>query len=188
MIGSRNFWVLLVVGSAGLVAGGCSESKSPLEPELAPTALLSVIPQGGSADVDRFAPVVVEFGHTMMAGMQEYAALHEGEITGPAISGEWTLSTNRATLTFTPATPLAPRTRYTIHLGGGMMDVDGARIDFGTHGTRMGGVWATEGMMRSGMPGGGRMGGAMGGAHMGEGWQHPTNGTYGMVFTFTTGS
>jgi hypothetical protein len=94
------------------------------------------------------------------------------------------MSQDRKRLTFTPAAPLAPMTGYTVHLGGGMMDAGGTHADFGTHGSHMGGSWATSGMM-----GGGMMGGSMGdqGYHMGQGWQHPTNGSYGMVFTFTTG-
>lgn len=179
MIRHTTVKALLVVGGAGLVAGACSESESPLDPRVEPTALLSVVPQGGSTGVDRFGPVVVEFDHAMMVGMQEYAALHEGNVTGPEVAGTWTLSADRSLLTFTPAAPLAPSTQYTIHLGGGMMDADGDHIDFGTHGSRMGGAWATQGMMGGGM---------MGGAHMGDGWQHPTNGSYGMVFSFTTGS
>lgn len=188
MIGHATVKALLVVGGVGLVAGACSESSTPLDPQVEPTALLSVVPQGGSTDVDRFAPVVVEFDHAMMAGMQEHAVLHEGDVTGPDVAGTWTLSTDRSTLTFTPAAPLAPSTLYTIHLGGGMTDANGDHIDFGTHGDHMGGAWATQGMMGGGMMGGGMMGGAMGEAHMGDGWQHPTNGSYGMVFSFTTGS
>jgi len=180
---SRTMRALSVIAGVGLLAGACSESDTPLEPEVGSTALLSVVPQGGSTDVDRFAPVVVEFDHAVMEGMEDYALLHEGDVTGPEVAGTWTLSTDRTVLTFTPASALAPSTRYTIHLGGGMMDADGEHVDLGTHGDPMGGAWATPGMM-----GGGMMGGAMGEKHMGEGWNHPTNGSYGMVFSFTTGS
>lgn len=85
-------------------------------------------------------------------------------------------STDRTVLTFTPAQPLKAQTRYSLHLGGGMRDTDGGFVDYGPCVGQYGGQWATQGMM-----GGGMMGGNM----MGEGWRHP-NGTYGMVFTFTT--
>lgn len=188
MIGCKASKALLVIGAVGLVAGACSESETPLDPEVARTVLLSVVPQGGSTDVDRFAPVVVDFDHPVMAGMEAFALLHQGDVTGPEVAGTWRMSSDLRVLTFTPAAPLAPTTRYTIHLGGGMMDADGGHVDFGTHGDHMGGAWATNGMMGGGMMGGGMMGGAMGEHHMGDGWQHPTNGTYGMVFSFTTGS
>lgn len=175
----RALWV---IGGVALLVGACSESDTPFEPEVGPTALLSVVPRGGSTDVDRFAPAVVEFDHAIMEGMEGYALLHEGDVTGPEVAGTWSLSTDRRALTFTPAGALAPSTRYTIHLGGGMMDADGEHVDFGTHGDPMGGEWAMPGMM-----GGGMMGGAMGEQHMGEGWAHPTNGSYGMIFSFTTG-
>jgi hypothetical protein len=50
------------------------------------------------------------------------------------------------------------------------------------HGDMMGGQWATQSMMTGGMG----MGSGSMGSHMGTGWQHPDNGSYGMVFTFTT--
>ncbi len=68
---------------------------------------------------------------------------------------------------------------YTVHLGGGMTDFQNGPVDFDTYGPHMGGDWATDDMMM----GGGMMGGS--GPHMGEGWQH-SNGSFGMVFGFTT--
>lgn len=188
MIARTTTKALLVIGGVGLLAGACSESDPPLDPGAETTVLLSVVPRGGSTDVDRFAPVVIEFDHPVMAGMDAFALLHEGDVTGPEVPGTWILSADRLDLTFTPAAPLAPSTSYTIHLGGGMMDAGGDHVDFDAHGDHMGGAWATGGMMGGGMMGGGMMGGAVGEAHMGQGWQHPTNGTYGMVFSFTTGS
>ena len=54
------------------------------------------------------------------------------------------------------------------------------------HGAGMGGQWATESMMTGGTQHGGGMG--PGGGMMGQGWQHPSNGSYGMLFSFTTES
>lgn len=173
---------LLVIGGVGLLAGACSGSDTPSDPTSGTTVLLSVVPRGGSTDVDRSAPVVIDFDHAVMAGMEAFALLHEGDVTGPEVAGTWTVSDDRLSLAFTPAAALAPSTRYTIHLGGGMTDANGNHVNFGLHGEHMGGSWATHAMM-----GGGMMGGAMGDHHMGEGWQHPTNGSYGMVFSFTTG-
>jgi hypothetical protein len=63
-----------------------------------------------------------------------------------------------------------------------MLDAGGHVADVGLHGAEMGGEWATDAMM------GGIMGEHMGPAdHMGGAWDHPSNGSHGMVFTFTTG-
>jgi hypothetical protein len=75
-----------------------------------------------------------------------------------------------------------------------MQDQDGHPINYEEHGFHMGGQWMTQqmhqggqhgyGMGQGGMGGMGGMGGGTG--MMGEGWIHPTNGGYGMIFTFTT--
>lgn len=160
-------------------ATACSDDGTvPADDE--PTILLSVQPAGGSVDVDVGTTVVVRFDHAIAEGMEDWAALHEGSVTGPEVTGTWTRSSDGTALTFTPDAPLKPATTYAIHLGGGMMDADGHLVDLGTHGGAMGGQWATQSMMTGGMMGG------QTGTHMGVGWQHPTNGTYGMVFVFTT--
>jgi hypothetical protein len=65
-----------------------------------------------------------------------------------------------------------------MHLGGGMRGDHGEATDFDLHGgAHMGGEWATGAMMAGG--------GMMGTRHMGDGWRHE-NGSYGMVFSFTT--
>jgi len=147
------------------------------------TAFVSVVPVGGDTDVDPNAPVVIQFDHAMQTGMEMYAALHEGDVTGPEVAGTWTWSDDDTVLTFTPDQPLLRGTQYTVHLGGGMTDAHGGFVDLESHGSDMGGDWATDDMMM----GGGMMGGGMmdGGPHMGEGWEH-SNGSFGMVFSFTT--
>lgn len=174
-------------GAAGLamiaaaVTGACSdEATGPDFRE--PTALLSVQPAGGTVGVEVGTDVVVRFDHAIAEGMERYASLHEGSVVGPEVPGAWTRSADGATLTFSPAAPLKPATTYVIHLGGGMMDEDGEGVDLGMHGLDMGGQWATGSMMTGGM-GSGMTGSA---THMGAGWQHPSNGSYGMVFAFTT--
>lgn len=183
MNGYTTVKAFMVIGSVGLLAGACSDSDQVLEPTTETTALLSVVPMGGATDVDRFASIMIGFDHALMWEMEEYVMLHEGDVTGPEVPGVWRMSDDRLELAFTPDAPLAPDTRYTIHVGGGMMDADGHQVDFGAHGEHMGGAWATDGMM-----GGGMMGGSVGDHHMGVGWRHSTNGTYGMVFSFRTGS
>jgi len=64
------------------------------------------------------------------------------------------------------------------HIGGAMMDANSHPVDMDQFGMQMGGQWATQGMMgatHSGMPW----------SMMGFGWRHQ-NGSYGMVFTFST--
>ncbi|HKJ02929.1 MAG TPA: Ig-like domain-containing protein [Longimicrobiales bacterium] len=140
---------------------------------------MSVQPAGGAANVMVGDSVVVRFDHAMATGMEAYAALHEGSVAGPLVTGTWGLSGDRTTLTFVPASPLKPSTTYVIHLGGAMRDGNGNVVNLDMHGMGMGGQWATQSMMGGGMSGGGMMG---------AGWQHPTNGSYGMLFTFTTGT
>jgi hypothetical protein len=154
------------------------------------TLLTSVIPEGGSTGVEVGTTVTIQFSHRMGAGMEAYAVLHEGDVSGPVVAGTWSWTADRTALTFTPAGALKRQTRYTLHLGGGMMDATGHAIGFGQHGSHMGGEWTGGGMMSgSGMIGrGGMMGGGMMGAgstHTGSGWQH-ANGSPGMVFSFTT--
>lgn len=166
----HRFW-LTILAATSLALGACGETTGP-----ALTArVVSVVPAGGATGVDPNAAIVVIFSRGMRSGMEQYAALHEGDVRGPIVNGTWMWSTDRTVLTFTPAPPLKAQTQYSLHLGGGMRDTDGGFVDYGPC-VGHGGQWATHGMM-----GGGMMGGSM----MGEGWRHP-NGTYGMVFTFTT--
>ncbi len=180
MFQTRKLWTLLLIPFVLSTLAACSHMTEPVEED--ELALQTVIPTGGDTNVDPNEPVVLQFNHPIHAGMEAYAALHLGDVTGPEVDGVWTVSEDGTKLTFTPSQPLLRATTYTIHVGGGMTDDHGSHVNLGTHGLGMGGSWATGTMMN-----GGAMGGGMGGSnHMGEGWQHPDNGTYGMVFTFTT--
>lgn len=180
----RHMVMAFALASPLLVVSACSEdATAPGGEESA--ALLSVQPSPGSIDVTVGSSVVVTFDHVIAAAMEEYAALHEGDVTGPEVPGTWVMSHDRTTLTFTADELLKPATTYLIHVGGGMMDDHGNFVDLEHHGLAMGGQWATESMMTGGM-GSGMMGGGHPGSHMGDGWQHPANGSYGMVFVFTT--
>jgi hypothetical protein len=67
---------------------------------------------------------------------------------------------------------------YVFHLGGGMMTQAGQPLDYTRYGPMMGGQWIMGGMM-----GNSHAGGSWG--MMGPAWRN-ANGSYGMVFGFTT--
>jgi Big-like domain-containing protein len=165
---------LACLGALALGVVACS--KSPTSPA-SRTVVASVVPAGGSVAVPTGSPVMVTFSNPMQMGMQTYAALHMGSVSGPVVAGTWMWSGDRTRLTFTPTMPLQPHTAYTLHMGGGMLDAGGAPVDYQPCVDRMGGAWATPTMMGGGMMGDSGM--------MGPGWRGP-NGMYGMTFPFTT--
>jgi len=165
---------VLVATLASLAVAGCFMGVEPV----GETTVLSILPAGGAANVDPGQPIVVQFSHAMGMGTEQYAALHEGDVTGSEVRGTWSWSSDRLRLTFTPAAPLKPATAYAIHLGGGMRDANGALLNYDHCTGQHGGRWLGRSMM-----GGSMMGGGSG--MMGSGWRH-ANGTYGMVFVFTT--
>lgn len=157
------------------VGGSLSCGDDPVSPD-GETVVTSIVPNGGATEVDPGAPIVLAFSHPMRAGAEMYVALHEGDVTGPEVPGMRTWSADRTQLTFTPDAPLRAQTQYTLHVGGNMRDAAGHLIGYEQCLHDHGGQWATQEMM-----GGGMMGGEMAGL----GWKHP-NGSYGMVFSFTT--
>jgi hypothetical protein len=170
----------LVAFLAGIVACG-SDGTGPSSPPPAAgtTELLSVMPAGGSTAVSTTTNLVMAFDHPMMVRAEQYLDLHRGDASGPLEPIGCTWSPDRLTVTCRPAVPLQHNSQYAFHAGGGMMDGNGHPIDIGPHGTQMGGQWLMPGMMggvHAGMPMSG----------MGAGWK-AANGSYGMVFTFTTG-
>jgi hypothetical protein len=155
--------------AVALAAACASEPAAP-----APSArIVSLVPAGGATGVDRVAPIVITFSHPMPAGIERYVVLHEGGLDGAVVPMTCTWSPDATALTCAHE-PLVAATRYALHIGGGIRDRVGAPLDYegciGLHG----GQWATGGMMGIGDR-----------ARMGPGWRH-ANGTYGMVFTFTT--
>jgi len=139
---------------------------------------MSVSPSSGMAGVAAGSSMTFRFSGAMGAGMEQYVDLHMGDLSGPVVPMGCAWSGDRTTLTCTPAAPLASRTTYAIHLGGGMMSAGGVAVDYATYGPAMGGQWIMGGMMTSNH-------GGMGWGMMGNGWRN-ANGSYGMVFTFTT--
>lgn len=159
-----------LLAGALLLSSACSSNA--MDTGLA-TQFLSVSPRGGTTNVAASSDVVLTFDQPMMAGMEQYLALHQGTVTGPTLPMGCNWSNGQKTLTCRPSQPLASATRYVIHMGGGMMDANGLRVGMESSGMGMGGQWVSSGMM-----------GGQGGM-MGNGWMH-TNGSYGMVFEFTT--
>jgi hypothetical protein len=182
----------LSVFALAIVVAGCDGSPTASRIR---TTLLSLSPTGGSAQVDPDRHIEVTFSSSMMAGMERYVELHEGDYTGPVVSGTWSWAPatmvsvisrsgpiqarERTTLFFTPNQALRPGTGYTVHLGGNLRDANGNSIDYASHGERhIQGEWVGAGRMaEAGM--------MMGQGHMVSDWVH-ANGSYGMAFTFTT--
>ena len=163
-------------------ATGCADDADQLPnapDETLAVALVGVTPPGGTVGVDPSSHVVLEFDHPMVDGVEALCAVHLGGLDGEEVPGAWQRSEDHHVLTFTPHDPLQLDSEHTIHVGGGITDVDGHHMDFDQHAFDMGGHWVDEDMLD-------QHGGMMGGhSHMGEGWQHK-NGTYGMAFAFRT--
>jgi hypothetical protein len=141
-------------------------------------ALVSVSPAAGATGVAVNAPITVRFSGPMAAGMEQYLDLHLGDLSGPTVGLACGWSADRTQLTCNPTSALASHTSYAIHLGGGLMSAGGTPLDYTTYGPAIGGQWIMGGMMT------GSHGGASWGM-MGGDWRN-TNGSYGMVFSFTT--
>lgn len=124
------------------------------------------------------SPIAFRFGAAMGAGMEQYIDLHMGDLAGPTVPMNCGWSGDRTTLTCTPQGPLAPRTTYVVHLGGGMMTQAGQLLDYTQYGSMMGGQWIMGGMMSNS-----HAGGSWG--MMGPAWRN-ANGSYGIAFSFTT--
>ena len=167
----------LKVASLTLLVLACSDSPT----EVGTTVLLSVTPMDGATDVGTTPAIEVRFDRPVPPGTAELFALQLGDCPGPVVPGFWGESPDRRVFTFLPMAPLEPGTRYTIHVGGGIPDGDGALVDLEMNGPALGGMWVTESMVL-GMNGMG-MGSMV--SHSGPGWRGP-NGFYGLAFDFTT--
>jgi hypothetical protein len=162
-------------GSSGMgpMAGGPGAGGSGSAP-----AFMAVTPAAGATAVATGTSLMLRFSAPMADGMEQYVDLHRGDLSRSIVPIVCVWSEGRTLLTCTPVAPLAPRTTYAIHLGGGMTSAAGLPVDL-TNGLTMGGQWIMGGMMRGTHAG-------MGWATMTSGWRN-VNGSYGMVFTFTTG-
>lgn len=175
--------VLALVPFAALLLAACSSSDtgvSPADDAVSAPSLASIQPASTATGVAANAPVVLRFSHAMMSGMEMLVVLHEGSVTGAVVAATATWSTDRTTLTLAPQVPMKRTTTYVVHLSPSLKDASGHLINM-TPGSMMGGQTVSGGMMG----GGSMMNGQWGPGMMGAGWQ-AANGTFGMVFTFTT--
>ena len=175
--------IATVFGVAFLGVGCGGNSGNMMSPSAAGmgssgATFMSVTPQGGATGVSLTNQIVLRFGAPMGVGMEQYVDLHMGDLAGPTLPMSCGWSADRATLTCTPQSPLAARTTYVVHIGGGMMTQAGHQLDYAQYGPMMGGQWIMGGMM-----GGSHAGGPWG--TMGPNWR-TANGSYGMAFRFTT--
>ena len=184
---SRCLQLIAVVGA--YACSGATTPTLPAEGAADPGLIVrDVAPASGAVSVNPAAPVVISFSHAMMTGMEFLVVLHEGAVTGPQVVGTTTWSSDRLTLTFTPAQPLKSKTTYVLHLSPNLKDANGQPLNFPWCAQHLGGQAASGatlgGMMGSGS--GGMMGSGSGGM-MGSGWQAGSGAWgYGMTFTFTT--
>lgn len=112
-----------LVGTA-LALNACS--GAPSSPQDDQLEVLSVVPRDGATGVSPGARIALDFTHAMQPGMEQYLVLHEDDVNGAAVAGQWTWSADYRKLTFAPASPLKFQTKYTIHMGMGMMNADGS--------------------------------------------------------------
>jgi len=134
-----NSRALLSIATAAVVGLSTACAADTTAPEVddsaaPPTLLLSLQPTGGAVDVSVGDTVEVTFDHAIAEGMEAYAALHEGSVTGPEVAGAWTRSADGMRLMFVPTSSLKPSTTYVVHLGSGMMDANGNPVNLETHG------------------------------------------------------
>lgn len=169
------------VATLGLLlwSAACS-SSSPAAPTAVTTTavtLQSVAPAGGTAGISSTSAMTMTFSGAMGQGMEQFVDLHRGDASGPVQPMTCSWSADRVTLTCRPDMPMDPDSLYTLHMGGGMMDGSGMRLNMGK-GLQMGGQTLT-GTMMGGMHGGQPM------SMMGSGWRG-SDGDYGMMFSFRT--
>ena len=178
----RTFGLIATVFGVALLGVGCGNNGNMMGSSALGAGsganFMSVAPQGGATGVSVSGQVVLRFGAAMGVGMEQYVDLHRDDLAGPTVPMTCGWSADRATLTCTPHSPLAPHTTYVVHIGGGMMTQAGQQLDYAQYGPMMGGQWIMGGMMGSS-----HAGGSWG--MMGPNWRN-ANGSYGMAFSFTT--
>ena len=150
---------LLLLGGTLVLLGACSDSAAPVA-----ATLTAVSPTPAATGVAPTTTISMTFGQPMMAGMEQYVDLHDGDITGPTVPMTCGWNQAETTLTCAPTQSLDSLTTYTMHLGAGMTDAMGHRMSLADW-TGRGGQWAT-------------------GTMMGGGWTDGSH--YGMLFPFTT--
>lgn len=163
-----------------LLLSACGGSDNPADPVTSALSLASLQPANAATGVAPDASVVLRFNHAMMPGMELLVVLHEGSVTGAVVAATATWSTDRTMLTLRPQVPMKRATTHVVHLSPSLQDTAGRMINMAPA-AMMGGQTVTASMMGSGS----MMNGQWGPDMMGAGWQ-ASNGTFGMMFTFTT--
>ncbi|MHB8837823.1 MAG: Ig-like domain-containing domain [Gemmatimonadaceae bacterium] len=180
----RPVRTLAVFPLLALVLSACSKSDAGVSPTdavaLAPS-LTSLQPANATAGVATSTPIVLHFSKAMMSGMEMLVVLHEGTVTGPVVATTAMWSSDRTTLTMTPQAAMKHATTYVVHMSPSLQDTAGHMINM-TPGSAMGGLAVTSGMMGGATS---MMNGQWGPGMTGAGWQ-AANGSFGMMFTFTT--
>jgi len=176
----RTLVLLPVVVLLLSACSGSGNPSSPVNTATAAPALASIQPANAAMGVDPAAPVVLHFSHAMMTGMEMLVVLHEGSVTGAAVATTATWSPDRTVLTMKPQAPMKRASTYVVHLSPSLQDTAGRMINLAP-GAMMGGQSVSGSMMG----GGSMMNGQWGPGMMGAGWQS-ANGTFGMMFTFST--
>jgi hypothetical protein len=167
-----------VLAALALAACGGSQQNQTTSPTATAPALTSVSPAENATGVAVNSTISLHFSGAMASGMEEFMDLHVDALSGATVPMSCTWSGDRETVTCTPQSALMPHTDYVIHVGGGLMGADGMMVDY-SEGQAIGGQWIMGGMMI------GSHGGGMGWGMMGGDWRG-ANGSYGMMFTFTT--
>ena len=156
---------------AAVLAIACSDDSNN-DPGTGAATTLDAVTIAAPTTAHPGGTMTMGFNGTMMAGMEQYVDLHQGDTTGALVPMTCTMSTDRTMISCAPNAALTPGAQYTLHMGAGMVGSSGTPIDM-SPGTGMGGTW-----MSSGMSGGHH------GSMMGSGWTD-THGHTGMLFTFT---
>jgi hypothetical protein len=169
---SRSASRFIATALAAALAIACSDDAPDSSPSPTSATALQAVTFGSATPAHPGGTVTMGFSGTMMAGMERYVDLHQGDISGVHVPITCAMSASRDAITCAPNAPLTPGGQHTLHMGAGMLDDHGMPVDM-HDGMGMGGTWMTNGMM-----------GGHHGEMMGDGWTDAA-GHGGMVFTFT---
>lgn len=127
----------IVRAGLAVLVMGCAET-GVTAPSADETMIAAVSPAPGALSAPVGGSITVTFRHPMgredlgamgtggaAHSMEMVLSVHEGSLGAPALPGLASWSSDRRTLTFTPATPLKPSTTFILFLGGRMTAADG---------------------------------------------------------------
>jgi hypothetical protein len=111
---------------AAVLAVACSHNAAP---STAPATALTSLTIGPASAANPGGTVTMAFGGSLMAGMERYVDLHQGTTVGAPVPMTCAMSAERVMITCTPNAALTPGARYTLQMGGGMLDGNGSPVD-----------------------------------------------------------